>query len=268
MTPPRTWVGTGWKMTRTVAESRACARELRRDLLDQGRPDGVRLFVLPAHTALAAVADELADLPDVWAGARSAHPGPEGAGTGEVSVRMVAEAGSRVVGIGHRERPAARGEDDAFVAASVRAVLDAGLVPLVCVGEPDEARLAGRAVDHVVAQTRAALSLLEPDEVAPVVAAVAEHARDLGGGASPGTGLRALLCGGSVEATTAPGMLEVPGVDGLFVGRAAWEASGLMSIARAAAARPARAVPPDTAPDARAAPIDPQHPTRPPGETR
>ena len=272
MTQTRTWVGTSWKMTRTIAESRAYARELRRDLLDHGRPDGVQLFVLPAHTALAAVAEELADAPDVWVGAQSAHPGPEGAGTGEVSVRMVAEAGARLVEIGHSERRAARGEDDAFVAASVRAVLDAGLVPLVCVGEPLDARRAGRAVDHVVAQVRAALARVEPrevadvalayepvwaigsagrpaepDEVAPVVAAVADHARDLGDAdGSPGAGPRALLYGGSVDATTAPGMLDVPGVDGLFVGRAAWEAHGLLRIARTAAARPSPSVVPTT----------------------
>ena len=277
MTQTRTWVGTSWKMTRTIAESRAYARELRAALLDHGRPDGVQLFVLPAHTALAAVAEELADVPDVWVGAQSAHPGPEGAGTGEVSVRMVAEAGARLVEIGHSERRAARAEDDAFVAASVRAVLDAGLVPLVCVGEPLEARRSGRAVDHVVAQAHAALSPLEPrevadvvlayepvwavgssgrparpDEVAPVVAAVADHARDLGGGGGcrVGPGLRALLYGGSVDVTTAPGMLDVPGVDGVFVGRAAWEARGLLRIARAAAARSAPPRPPRTARDA------------------
>lgn len=234
---------------------------------ESGSPEGVRLFVLPAHSALAAVAEELADVPEVWVGAQSAHPGPEGAGTGEVSVRMVAEAGARLVEIGHSERRASRGEDDAFVAACVRAVLDAGLVPLLCVGEPWDARRSGRAVDHVAAQLRSALTHLaphevadvvvayepvwaigaagraaEPDEVAPVVAAIAEEAAHLGGDA--GSGARTLLYGGSVDATTAQGALEVPGVDGPFVGRAAWEPQGLLTIARtvAAAAPPA---PPD-----------------------
>ncbi len=261
MSPPRTWVGTSWKMTRTIAESRDYAQALRRDLHEHGFPAGVQLFVLPAHTALSAVAGELADLPEVWVGAQSAHPGPEGAGTGEVSVRMVAEAGARIVEVGHSERRAARGEDDAFVAACTRAVLDAGLVPLVCVGEPLEARRAGGAVDHVVGQVRSALSSLtprevtevvvayepvwaigsagrpaEPDEVAPVVAAVAEEASRLVGDAA-GEGLRALLYGGSVDQGTAPAMLGVPSVDGLFVGRAAWDPQGLLGIARAAAVR-------------------------------
>ncbi len=260
LTQRRTWVGTSWKMTRTIAESRAYAEVLRREAGAGGLPDDVQLFVLPAHTALAAVAEELADVPEVWVGAQSVHPGPEGAGTGEVSVRMVAEAGARLVEIGHSERRAARGEDDAFVAACTRATLDAHLVPLVCVGEPLEVRRAGRAVDHVVAQVRAALSRVapdevsgvmvayepvwaigstgraaEPDEVTSVVAAIAEEGARLAQG--DGAGLRALLYGGSVDETTAPTILDVPRVDGVFVGRAAWEPVGLLRLARAAAAR-------------------------------
>lgn len=261
MTPPRTWLGTSWKMTHTIAEARAYARALQREALGGGLPQDVQLFILPAHTALAAVAEELSDLPQVWVGAQSAHPGPEGAGTGEISVRMVAEAGARMVEIGHSERRADRGEDDVFVATCTRAVVDAGLIPLVCVGEPSEVRRAGNAVEHVVAQVRSALSQLapleisevviayepvwaigsagrpaEPGEVTPVLAAVAEEARGAAGDAA--AGLRALLYGGSVDPATAPGLLRVPEVDGLFVGRAAWNPQGLLDLARAAAWTP------------------------------
>lgn len=215
-------------------------------------PDGVVPFLLPAHTALAAVRDRLPAGSPLLLGAQNAHWAPEGAATGEISMRMVADAGALLVELGHSERRASFGETDATVALKVRAALDAGLRPLVCVGEPGRVREAGDQVAFVTAQVEAALAPVrpdergrvllayepvwaigeggrrpEPDEVAPVLAAVADLAT---AGAATGEDAAVVLYGGSVDQLNAAGLLDDPSTDGLFVGRAAWTAEGFLAL--------------------------------------
>ena len=247
MSARRIWVGTGWKMNKTIAEARAYAHELGEARI----PDTVQAFILPPHTALAAVRDELPATSPVLIGAQNAHWGAEGAGTGEISMRMAADAGARMIEMGHSERRAAFGETDETVSLKARAALDADLIPIICLGESAEVRDAGAAEDFVVAQMRAALALLRPDEVpgaivayepvwaigehgrpattaetGPVMAALAAELAVLTGGA----GCLALLYGGSVNPDNAEDLLRDRRTDGLFVGRAAWTAAGLLSI--------------------------------------
>ena len=257
------WLGTSWKMTKTIGEARAWVDAVVAGI-GPGVP-GVQPFVLPAHTALAPVRDRLEALTTggtgpLLLGAQDAHPGPEGAGTGDVSVRMVADAGARLLEIGHSERRSSYGEDDRTVARKVRAALDGGLRPLVCVGEPAEVRGRGEQITFVRAQVQAALAPVAPDElgrvvlayepvwaigehgrrpetaeVAPVLDEVARLSRSRAAGTAP-----VVLYGGSVDEGNAADLLGVETVDGLFVGRAAWDAAGflaLLDLARAAAAR-------------------------------
>jgi L-erythrulose 1-phosphate isomerase len=248
------WIGTSWKMTKTLDEARAYARALAVVTV----PPGVQPFVLPAHTSLAAVRDCLPEDSPVLLGAQNAHWAPEGAGTGEVSMRMVADAGARLVEIGHSERREQFCETDETVSRKARAAVDAGLVPLVCVGEPAEVRDAGGAEDFVTGQVRAALAALDadevavtlvayepiwaigeagrpatPDEVSPVLLAVrAEVDR-----ASRGLGLRGLLYGGSVTPDNAGALLDGTPIEGLFIGRAAWDATRFVAFLGLAAGR-------------------------------
>jgi len=244
------WVGTGWKMTKTRAEGVAWAREVARAAAERGGDaawPGVQPFVLPPATAISQVVEAL-DAPGtrrVLVGAQDAHWEDAGAWTGELSVPQVADAGAQLVELGHSERREHFAETDERVALKVAAVLRHGLLPLVCVGESAEQRDAGRSVEVVLAQARAALAPAgaervvvayepvwaigergreaRPEEVAPVVAALAE----LTGGAEAG---RPVLYGGSVTVEGAPGVLQVPGVDGLFVGRTAWRPEGLVAL--------------------------------------
>lgn len=254
------WVGTSWKMTKTISEALAFVDHV----MAAGVPPGVQPLLLPAHTALASVRQRLPDTSPVLLGAQNAHWGPEGAGTGEVSMRMVADAGAEIVEIGHSERREQFAETDAVVAAKVRAALDVGLTPLVCVGEPATARGAGKHLDFVTRQVRLALAEVaasevdrviiayepvwaigesgraaRPDESAPVLSAITDLAASLSN-----DGVRALLYGGSVDHLNADAFLNDPHIDGLFVGRAAWTAKGflgLLAIAgrHAASRRPA-----------------------------
>ncbi len=247
MSASKVWIGTGWKMNKTIAEARAYARELAAATI----PETVQAFILPPHTALAAVRDELPPDSPVLIGAQNAHWGPEGAQTGEISMRMASDAGARLIEMGHSERRAAFGETDETVGLKARAALDAGLVPLICIGETDDIRRAGHAEEFLLGQARAAVSLLRPDEVPGVIVAyepvwaIGEHGRPataaetgpvmaaLAGDlaeATGGGGCLALLYGGSVNAQNADELLRDPHTDGLFVGRAAWTAAGLLGL--------------------------------------
>ena len=248
------WVGTGWKMNKTIAQ----AREYARALAQASIPDGVQVFILPPHTALAAVRAELPASSPVLIGAQNAHWAAEGSYTGEISMGMCADAGAQLIEMGHSERRESFGETDHTVAMKARAALDAGLTPLICVGESAQVRDSGAEREFILGQVRAALAHVAPgeidrvivayepiwaigengrpatvDETAPVMAAIrAELAR-----LSEGTGALALLYGGSVNQANAAGLLDDPSSDGLFVGRAAWTPQGLLEIVATAGAR-------------------------------
>jgi L-erythrulose 1-phosphate isomerase len=241
------WIGTSWKMNKTLAEAGAFVDALASVQI----PAGVQPFVLPPHTALAAVRARLAADSPVLLGAQNAHWAPEGAWTGEISMRMAADAGATLVEIGHSERREHFAETDDTVAAKTAAAIQHGLTPLICVGEPLAVRDAGEAEPFIAAQVRAALSRVSPGEIggclvayepiwaigesgrpateveiAPVMAAISTTAADLADGGR----LRALLYGGSVNLDNAAALLGDPHADGLFVGRAAWQPDGFIRL--------------------------------------
>ena len=250
-TASRFWLGTSWKMTKTLAEAATYAEELRTAVEARRVPPEVRLFVLPAATALAAVRQRVGLVPEVLVGAQNAYPGPEGAVTGEVSMGMVRDAGARMVEIGHAERRTLFGETDELVAAKVAAAVSTGLVPLVCVGETAAERARGDTTTVLARQVRAALGGL--GRLAPAELLVAYEPRwaigtegraatpdDVAGGLATvrqvldeelPDSTTGVLYGGSVDADNAAGLAADLDLDGLFVGRAAWTASGLLDIA-------------------------------------
>jgi L-erythrulose 1-phosphate isomerase len=243
------WIGTSFKMTKTRAQSIAYATRLRKEL-GPTLPD-VQPFVLPSATALAEVSQVFdADSP-VLTGVQNAHWDDEGAWTGEVSVPQAADAGAQIVEIGHSERREHFAETDTSVARKVETTLRHGLVPLLCCGESAEVNARGGSVDHVLKQVAAAFHGLEdtsraliayepvwaigergreprPEEIATVHEALA---------AEWGRRVTAVLYGGSVTTRNAARLLEVPGVDGLFVGRAAWDVNGYLAILETARTR-------------------------------
>jgi L-erythrulose 1-phosphate isomerase len=244
-----TWVGTSWKMTKTLAEARAYAETLAAAASSGSRWPGVQPFVIPPATALTTVRDALPPSSGVLLGAQNAHWEDAGAWTGEVSVPQVADAGAAVVEIGHSERREHFGDTDDVVRRKVAATLRHGLVPLVCVGERDEVKLAGGSVEHVLRQAEAALAGVEdarrvlvayepvwaigehgrpaePGDIADVVAALADRF---------GGRIAGILYGGSVSRGNALELLAVRHVTGLFIGRAAWDVDGFVDILDAVA---------------------------------
>jgi L-erythrulose 1-phosphate isomerase len=248
MTSPKSrplWVGTSWKMNKTLAEADSFVDEL----LTFSIPSGIQPFVLPPHTALARVRDRLpADSP-VLLGAQNAHWAPEGSWTGEISMRMAKDAGANLIEIGHSDRREHFGETDRTVALKVAAAIAHDLIPLICVGEPLAVRDAGGAEDFVCVQLQIALSELAPAEIGQVIIAyepiwaIGERGtpatvEQVAGvmtllnevAATAGSPARGVLYGGSVNPQNATELLSDPNTHGLFVGRAAWEASGFIEI--------------------------------------
>ncbi|MFT3832117.1 MAG: triose-phosphate isomerase [Micropruina sp.] len=243
------WVGTSWKMNKTLAE----ATDFTNGLLDAvagGAPAGVQPFIIPPATALTTVRAILGPDSPVEVGVQNAHWEDAGAWTGEISVPQAADAGASLVEIGHSERREFFAETDQTVNLKVKATLRHGLRPLLCVGEPAEVFASGGSVAHIMAQVAAALEGV--DDVGRVLIAyepiwaIGEHGREAGPDdivavfaaldAEYGDRVEAILYGGSVNQGNAAETLGVDGVTGLFVGRSAWQIDGYLDLLRIAAA--------------------------------
>jgi triosephosphate isomerase len=216
--------------------------------------DRVDIVVAPPFPFLRAVLDAATGSP-LAVGAQNMHWEPSGAFTGEVAAPMLAELGVRFVILGHSERRALFGETDDTVSLKVAAATRAGLAPIVCVGESETERDAGRTRDVVVAQLRAALRSAPADAPDGLVVAY-EPVWAIGTGRTPGLSeitdahgaIRAalterlgpsaaavrILYGGSVTQANAASLLSAPLVDGALVGGASLSASAFASIAAAA----------------------------------
>lgn len=260
------WIGTGWKMNKTVAETRRYIADLKVRLPDDVGAD-YALFVIPPFTALAAAREAIGTAP-VLLGAQNMHWADAGAYTGEISAVMLEEFDIDLVELGHSERREHFGETDATINLKVKAALRHGFRPLLCVGDSAEERAAGASAVAVVRQVRLAFAGLtkgeisrclvayepiwaigeagvpaSPEEARPVHVALHVALKELGAPSVP------VLYGGSVNLDNAMALAGESVIDGLFVGRAAWSADGFASlISRVMAARktanstPAKAV--------------------------
>ncbi len=241
-----------WKMHKTQGE----ARELLRALLPLLGPlaGKVQVAVAPPFTALAAAAEALRGTA-VDLAAQDVHWERQGAFTGEVSAAMLADAGCRHGIVGHSERRQLFGETDEAVRRKAGALLAVGIRPIVCVGETLAEREAGRTLEVVERQVRAALSGL-PSQVLAALALAYEPVWAIGTGRTATAGqaqevhaaIRAILrelggpvaaevriqYGGSVKPENAAELMSQPDVDGALVGGASLEAGGFAAIARGA----------------------------------
>ncbi|MGM0656367.1 MAG: triose-phosphate isomerase [Thermodesulfobacteriota bacterium] len=126
-----------WKMYKTGTQAVAAAKQLAD--LTKGVA-GVDIMIAPTALSLPLVAAALGEDSQVRLGAQNIYPGTEGAFTGEVSGPMIKDAGADYVIIGHSERRQYFGETDERVGSKIRAALDAGLIPVMCIGETESQR--------------------------------------------------------------------------------------------------------------------------------
>ncbi len=251
MTARRPLVAGNWKLHKTLAESRALVAELGKGIDANTRAEVV---VAPVFTALSTVAAELAGSA-IGLAAQNVYPESSGAFTGEVSAPLLADAGCGYCIVGHSERRQLFGETDASVHAKIRALLDAGIRPILCVGETLEERESGTTFEVVLRQLDRGLGDLEAERLATLVVAYEPvwaigtgknaspadaqevHARIRGRvaetkGRTLAESLR-ILYGGSVKPDNAADLLAQPDVDGALVGGASLKAETFLPIIRA-----------------------------------
>jgi triosephosphate isomerase len=253
MTSPRRkpLVAGNWKMHRTGPEALELIQQLR-DGYTAGRAE---VMVAPPFTALEAVSRAL-ETSEIALGAQNVHWEAQGAFTGEISAGMLKALGCAYVIVGHSERRQLFGETDSSVSKKARAVLHAGMRPLVCIGEMLAERDAGRTLQVVATQLQGSLAGVAVEEMTHVVLAYEPvWAIGTGRNATPaqaqevhahvreqlvrlfgrpvGESIR-ILYGGSVKADNAAELLGQADVDGALVGGASLKAQEFLAIVAAA----------------------------------
>jgi triosephosphate isomerase len=160
-----------WKMHHTHLEAIQVVQKLSYRL-DDSDFDHCDVVVCPAFTALRSVQTTIdSDRMSIGLGAQNCHWETQGAFTGEVSAPMLAKLGVAFVIVGHSERRELFGETDDVVARKLHAVLAAGMLPILCVGETLEEREAGATDAKVQGQVEAALREVDSERIAELVVA-------------------------------------------------------------------------------------------------
>jgi len=246
----RPLIAANWKMHKTRAE----AGEFLDDFLPKaGGLAGVDIAICPPFTALATVS-EGCEGSEVLVAAQNVHAEDSGAFTGEVSPPMLVEIGAWGAIVGHSERRHVFGETDDDLARKVPATLGAGLVPILCVGETEAERDAGRTEEVVRRQLEADLASVPPDALGGIViayepvwaigtgrTATVEQAgeaiaftRSVVGEIDAGAAQAVrILYGGSVKPANASELLMVEGIDGALVGGASLDPGEFLAICEA-----------------------------------
>lgn len=250
----RCFIAGNWKMNKSVAESLALVRELR-NAVSVVR-DRVEVAIAPPFTALHPVSKALEDS-NILLAAQNCHAAESGAFTGEIAASMLKELGVSYVILGHSERRQLFGETDAGVNRKTAAVLKAGMLPIVCVGETLDEREASKTLSVVETQLKGCLAGFGAAEGAKFVIAyepvwaigtgktatsrqaqeVHAHIRGLLTGlwgADTAQQVR-IQYGGSVKADNAAELLSQPDIDGALVGGASLKAADFAAIVKAKA---------------------------------
>lgn len=241
------WVGTSWKMNKTLAEAMVFADGLA--AADATRDDRIQRFVIPPFTAVREVKARLSST-SVKVGAQNMHWDDAGAWTGEVSPLMLKDCNLDVVELGHSERREHFGETDRTVGLKTAAAVRHGLVPLICIGETLAEREAGEADTVLKRQVEGALALLEGEAKKATILLAYEPVWAIGVNGIPATsdyaderhgriadvaeatiGRRVpVLYGGSVNPGNCEELIGEAHIDGLFIGRSAWDVAGYLDI--------------------------------------
>jgi triosephosphate isomerase len=247
------FIAGNWKMHKTVAEAEQYIQAL---LPKVAAVDGVEIVVCPPYLALQALVDS-ARGSQVGIYAQNMHEADQGAFTGEISAPMLSEIDVHGVILGHSERRQYNNETDRALQLKVPKALDAGLIPILCVGETEEERERGDTERKLRYQVQEGLEKVPIERLADVVVAY-EPVWAIGTGltATPEQAqdaiafVRALvanldkeaaqrvriLYGGSCKPDNAAELLALPDVDGALVGGASLDPGDFAAIVEAATA--------------------------------
>jgi triosephosphate isomerase (TIM) len=245
------FIAGNWKMHMTIAEAEAFIGSL---LPRAGAVEDVEVVICPPYLALAAMVDS-ARGSAVQVYAQNMHEADSGAFTGEVSAPMLTEIDVGGVILGHSERRQFFGETDRALQGKVPKALEAGLTPILCVGETEEERERGDTERKLRHQVKEALDkvpvgrladvvvayepiwaigtgkVATPEQAQEAVAFVRALVADFDKGA--GEAVR-VLYGGSLKPDNAPELLALPDVDGALVGGASLDPGSFAQIVETA----------------------------------
>jgi triosephosphate isomerase (TIM) len=157
-----------WKMNLTHSEAKSYFETF---LSEVGQVNDVEIVIIPPFTAIPALVAASEKVPTVWIGAQNMHWEKSGAFTGEVSAEMLRALYVKYVIVGHSERRSLFGETDEIVNRKVRAALEAGLRPILCVGEALHERENGKVEDVLRTQTRKGLENVAEKDLSEIVVA-------------------------------------------------------------------------------------------------
>lgn len=242
-----TWVGTSWKMNKTLSEAKAFARILKdAEIL---KNSNIQKFIAPPFTLLREVQSILESTP-VKVGAQNMHWEENGAWTGEISAPMLKDCGAEFVELGHSERRAHFGETNDTVALKTLAAIKNGLIPLICIGESADQRDSDLTQKVIEQQINQALSKLDKSQKRAEILFAYEPVWAIGDDGTPATAEYAekthyfisqillanlgrfspCLYGGSVNLENCQELINCQHIDGLFIGRSAWDANDYIKI--------------------------------------
>jgi triosephosphate isomerase len=238
-----------WKMNGTTASLTEVT-----DLLAAHPAPVCEMLLCPPATLISQMA-AAATGSALMVGAQDCHAKPQGAHTGDISARMLKDAGATHVIVGHSERRTDHGETDGLVRAKAEAVIDSGLIAIVCIGETEAERDGGQTLAVIGTQldgsvpgaAKAANTVIAYEPVwaigtgrTPTLAEIAEVHSFLRGRlrgliGEEAEGVR-ILYGGSVKPSNASDIFAVPHVDGALVGGASLKATDFGAIVAALSA--------------------------------
>jgi triosephosphate isomerase (TIM) len=244
----RPWIGGNWKMFKTIPEALSTLQELKAGMPN---PLQIEVVIAPPYTALSALSRSVQGTP-IQLAAQNVHWAEEGAFTGEISTRMLVDAGCSYCLIGHSERRHIFGETDDQVHNKIVACIKAGLKPVLCLGETLEERDGGRIQEVIEHQLLKAVHGLSREEMtAGLVAYEPVWAIGTGRSATPAEAqevhafIRGLLIsrfnktlaketrivyGGSVTPDNIRDLMDKPDLDGALVGGASLKAEKFLAL--------------------------------------
>jgi L-erythrulose 1-phosphate isomerase len=244
------YIGTNWKMTKTLEEGLVYTRELRKisEQLDQSK---IELFIIPSHVSLIPIKSEV-EGSQIRIGAQNMHWEERGAYTGEISPLMLQEIGIDIIELGHSERRQYFNENDKDINKKVHAALNFDLKPLICIGERLDEKENNISVETLSKQIKICLKDVKKEQLSDILLAY-EPVWAIGEKGIPADSsyvsyihaeIRKILVelfeeegkqvpilyGGSVNLENYLDYFKDENVNGLFIGRVAWNTESFAKI--------------------------------------
>ncbi|GAB4191844.1 MAG: triose-phosphate isomerase [Simkaniaceae bacterium] len=240
-------IAANWKMHKTAPEAEDFIKTVKPRLHDEL----MEIFLAVPFTIIASSFEDAIGS-KIKIGAQNVHDQKSGAFTGEISAPMVHDAGASFVILGHSERRLLFQESNEWIRRKMQAVIEEGLIPMLCVGETEQQRDSGRTEEVIAAQLKQCLAGFSVDQLEKLVIAY-EPVWAIGTGKTA-TGELAeevhqyireqlasqfeeafakrtrILYGGSVKPVNAAALMQKPNIDGALIGGASLEADSFLEI--------------------------------------